>query len=404
MPHPSSPPRPHPLISALPSTNPWPRSSGELLYGEPGYGHLYLPDRTWLYLLVHGAGCFWAFVYVRHAQHATVAGVVASWYFRKDTEAAHHASAGCCFVFATLRRAVGRHSGSLAFGSLLITLLQLVRLLTSLVLKRLSACAGDSSVAKLACCCASCCLGCVDRSVRYLSRNAYVLMMVEGTPFCTSAVEAFSLLTKHMVKVALVRSIGAAFLLLGKLFVAAASAGTGALLLLTHEAYAERLFSIVPAVVAIFVGAWLVVSSFMCVPRTQPPSRSHVAAATPGPGPGGRAALEERQAVEAADSRRAAPRPRRRPHRSAPALAPPLRSVYNMAMDTIFLSFTLDLERARHGAPPHCDPSLQALIDEHPSLEMPRGYDSPPGPTREISYPGGLVEPQAAPVRTSLSF
>jgi len=279
---------------------------------------------------------------VRHAQHATVAGVVASWYFRKDTEAAHHASAGCCFVFATLRRAVGRHSGSLAFGSLLITLLQLVRLLTSLVLKRLSACAGDSSVAKLACCCASCCLGCVDRSVRYLSRNAYVLMMVEGTPFCTSAVEAFSLLTKHMVKVALVRSIGAAFLLLGKLFVAAASAGTGALLLLTHEAYAERLFSIVPAVVAIFVGAWLVVSSFM--------------------------------------------------------------SVYNMAMDTIFLSFTLDLERARHGAPPHCDPSLQALIDEHPSLEMPRGYDSPPGPTREISYPGGLVEPQAAPVRTSLSF
>ena len=154
-------------------------------------------------------------------------------------------------------------------------------------MKRLKAIAGDSSIAKLACCCVACCLGCIERCVRYLSRNAYVIMMVKGTGFCGSATEAFSLLTKHMVKVAVMRSVGWGFLLLGKVFIAGASAGTGALLLLTQRPWTTELFSIVPAVVAIAIGGWFIGSAFM--------------------------------------------------------------GVYNMAIDTIFLCYTIDIERAKIG-------------------------------------------------------
>ena len=96
-------------------------------------------------------------------------------------------------------------------------------------MKRLAACAGDSKLARLSCICVVYCIGCIERCVRYLSRNAYVLTMLNGTPFCTSAGEALSLLTKHALKVSLARSIGSAFLLLGKIFVLAACAAVGAI-------------------------------------------------------------------------------------------------------------------------------------------------------------------------------
>ena len=279
-------------------------SLGDIIYGEPGYGHLYLSDRLWGCLVGHLAGCFWVLVFVRHVQHATVAGTVAAWYFSPDRSQLH----SCCPVATQLRIAVSRHAGSIACGSLLISLLQLLQLCVALVIKRLSSLAGGSSLAKLACCCAICCLGCVDRSVRYLSHQAYVLMMAQGTPFCSSAIEALSLLTKHMVKVALVRSIGSAFLLLGKLFVTAAAATVGALWMITQPPYADELYSIWPPVIAIAIGAWIVSYGFM--------------------------------------------------------------SVFNMAVDAIFLCYVLDLERSAHGAPAqHCDASLHELLERHPAVE-----------------------------------
>ena len=68
-----------------------------------------------------------------------------------------------------------------------------------------------------------------------------------------------------MVKVAVVRSIGAGFLLLGKVFIAAAAASIGAFFLLTQQPYKDELFSIAPAVVVIALGSWMVGSGFMAV-------------------------------------------------------------------------------------------------------------------------------------------
>jgi len=192
----------------------------------------------------------------------------------------------------------------LALLLLFACLLQVVRLFVTIVMKRAKACAGDSQVAKLLCCCVSCCLGCVERCVRYLSRNAYVVMMIRGTAFCSSASEGLSLLTKHMVKVAVMRSVGWGFLLLGKVFISGASAAMGAYILLTQEPWSVELYSIVPAVCCIALGAWLVGSAFM--------------------------------------------------------------GVYNMAIDTIFLCYTIDVERAKNSREHRkaTPASLGKLIDE----------------------------------------
>jgi hypothetical protein len=203
-------------------------------------------------------------------------------------------------VLMAMRTALTRHPGTLAFGSLLITALQVLKFIVALLMRRLAAIAGDSKLAKLLCCCILCCVGCIDRSVKYISRNAYVCMMLHGSNFCSSATEAVGLLTRHLVKMTIVRSIGTGFLLLGKLFVAAAAAATGALYLLTQAPYDTELWSVWPSVAVIGIGAWAVAASFM--------------------------------------------------------------GVYNMAIDTIFLCYAVDLERAKHGDKLHSSTQLQQLV------------------------------------------
>jgi len=272
-------------------------STGDLELAAPGFGHLYVPLSTWGWFTLLGFTCAWLLCFVRHAQHAAIAGSLATWYFGS----ARWFDVSSFPCLGALRRVLSRHAGSIAFGSLLITLLQAVRLVVLLVMKRAKACAGDSKLANLACCCVSCVLLALERCVRYASRNAYIVMMIHGTSFCSSAAEALGLLAKHMVGVAVVRSVGSGFLFLGKLFIAAGSAALGAAFLISQPPYDTELFSIVPAVTAIFLGGWLVGTGFM--------------------------------------------------------------SVYNIAVDTIFLCYTIDLERVKHGQPTAGPPSVSKLID-----------------------------------------
>lgn len=280
-------------------------STGELVRAQPGFGHLHVPLETWGWGALLVFGTLWLLCFVRHVQHCAIAGTLSSWYFGVD---------GGSACLGSLSRVLTQHAGSVAYGSLLITLLQMVRLIVLAVMKRAKVCAGDSSFAKLACCCVACCLGCIEKTVRYLSRNAYIIMMIRGTSFCSSASEAVGLLTKHMVKVALVRSIGAGFLLLGKVFIAAGAAAIGALFLLTQPPYKEELFSVVPAVVAITIGAWIVGTGFM--------------------------------------------------------------SVYNVAVDTIFLCYALDLDSVKEGQQRKGPASVNALIEE--TAERDDEYDEAP--------------------------
>ena len=168
-----------------------------------------------------------------------------------------------------------------------------------------SRCVGGGKLAKLCCCCVQCCLGCFEKSLKFVTRNAYVQMMISGQPFCTAAMSALATLVKNLASVAVVRGIGTAFLFFGKLFIAAMAGGLGALILLTQKdelgnPYRDELYSLSAPVTAIVLLAWLVAKVFM--------------------------------------------------------------GVYNVAIDTIFLCYCVDRERAGHNLPTFGSASLQKLI------------------------------------------
>lgn len=47
--------------------------------------------------------------------------------------------------------------------------------------------ASKASIAQFAIKCASCCIACFERAIRFLTENAYIMMAITGKNFCTSA-------------------------------------------------------------------------------------------------------------------------------------------------------------------------------------------------------------------------
>ena len=79
---------------------------------------------------------------------------------------------------------VGRfHSGSLAFGALIIALVQLARAILGYIQKKLKGRAGK--VAQCILCCMQCCLWCLEKILKYINRQAYIEVSSMPVNSCT---------------------------------------------------------------------------------------------------------------------------------------------------------------------------------------------------------------------------
>lgn len=174
----------------------------------------------WWYLVI---ALIWISEFILSCQQIVIAGAVSSWYFSRDRNRLN----------SPIRRSIGnlicRHIGTVALGSFLITLFKLPRLIIQQITSRLRQ-YENSRLAKTALEACSCCLWLVERFLSYLSRNAYTVVVIEQTEFCTSARLAFQAMISNAIRVAAINSIGDFILFLGKLMVTALTAIVGVFL------------------------------------------------------------------------------------------------------------------------------------------------------------------------------
>ena len=81
--------------------------------------------------------------------------------------------------------------GTIAFGSLIIAVIQLARSILSYVESKLKAFNND--LTKCLLCLCKCCLWCLEKFMRFINRNAYIVCAIKSTNFCSSAKTAFNL-------------------------------------------------------------------------------------------------------------------------------------------------------------------------------------------------------------------
>lgn len=66
--------------------------------------------------------------------------------------------------------------GSVALGAFILALVQLVRLILEYIDRHLRGHGKFDTVARWALCCLRCCMWCVEQFVKFLNRNAYIMV------------------------------------------------------------------------------------------------------------------------------------------------------------------------------------------------------------------------------------
>ncbi|XP_067460909.1 choline transporter-like protein 5-A isoform X1 [Thunnus thynnus] len=161
-------------------------------------------------------------------EQCTLAGTFSSYYWAKRKPQ----DIPPCPLFSSFSRAIRYHTGSLAFGALILSIVQLVRIILEYLEQKLRGL--DNSLSRFIMCCLKCCFWCLEKFIRYMNRNAYIMVAIYGKNFCTSAREAFFLLMRNMVRVAVLDRVTDFLLFLGKVLIAG-GVGVVAFLFFTRE-------------------------------------------------------------------------------------------------------------------------------------------------------------------------
>uniref|UniRef100_A0A3P8TKV5 Choline transporter-like protein 2 n=1 Tax=Amphiprion percula TaxID=161767 RepID=A0A3P8TKV5_AMPPE len=156
---------------------------------------------------------FWCANFVTALGQVTLSGAFASYYwaFKKPDDIPAYP------IFSSLGRALRYHAGSLAFGSLILSLVQVIRVLLEYLDHKLKG--AQNKFAKFLLSCMKCCFWCLEKCIKFLNRNAYIMIAIYGKNFCTSARDAFFLLMRNIVRVAVLDKVTDFLLFLGKLLI-----------------------------------------------------------------------------------------------------------------------------------------------------------------------------------------
>lgn len=165
-------------------------------------------------LQIYNAVAFlWCVNFVIALGQCTLAGAFSSYYWaftKPDDIPTFPVTAG--FI-----RSLRYHVGSLAFGALILTLIQIIRIILEYIDHKTRE--AQNPVARFIMCCLKCCFWCLEKFIKFLNRNAYIMIAIYGKNFCVSAKNAFKLLMRNVLRVVVLDKVTDLLLLFGKLLV-----------------------------------------------------------------------------------------------------------------------------------------------------------------------------------------
>ncbi|XP_048345023.1 choline transporter-like protein 4 [Sphaerodactylus townsendi] len=158
-------------------------------------------------------GFLWCINFVLALGQCVLAGAFASYYWAFDKPR----DIPACPVASSFIRTLRFHTGSLAFGALILTIVQVIRIMLEYLDHKLKDL--HNPVARCILCCLKCCFWCLEKFIKFLNRNAYIMIAIYGKNFCTSAKNAFKLLMRNVVRVVVLDKITDLLLFFGTLLV-----------------------------------------------------------------------------------------------------------------------------------------------------------------------------------------
>ena len=215
------------------------------------------PNVSNVSIAVHTFGFLWTLFFLGGLNQVTISGAIGSWYWSKDNKVPRLP------VLKSFYRTVRYHLGSIAVGSLLIAIVEFIRI----ILYQLQRKAKKTNIKALqyVIACLQCCMSCVSVIVRFINRNAYIIVAITGKPFFKSAGHATSLLLKNALKVVAVDFVSDFVLGLSKLVVAAIASAVAYIYITSNTSAFSAVVYPQVSVAAVAVGSYMVASAFFSI-------------------------------------------------------------------------------------------------------------------------------------------
>ncbi|KAL3276791.1 hypothetical protein HHI36_012155 [Cryptolaemus montrouzieri] len=152
--------------------------------------HKYYDYMHWFNIV----GFFWYSFFVSAFGQMVLACVFATWYWTKPRYKLPFFA-----VTSSTLTVLRYHIGTLAFGSLIITICRMIRLVLEYIDRKLKK--YNNEVTRAIMCLLKCFFWCLEKFLKFINTNAYIMCAIHGKNFCTSAREAFMLLMRNILRV-----------------------------------------------------------------------------------------------------------------------------------------------------------------------------------------------------------
>ncbi|KYQ91635.1 solute carrier family 44 protein member 2 [Tieghemostelium lacteum] len=204
--------------------------------------------------IYHFFGLLWTLAFILAVNQTTIAGAISSWYWVRDKKDTPYFP-----VWSSFGRVLRYHLGSLAFGSLILAIIQFIRWVLRYLEKKFKG--KEENFAVFIVKCLNCIFGCFERFIKFLDKNAYIMISIYGYSFCEGAQRGFTLILSNILRVGAVNMIGTFLMFLGRILITAATVGISFYLL---ERVDDLTFYVIPVILIGFI-AFFIASGIMSV-------------------------------------------------------------------------------------------------------------------------------------------
>ena len=216
-------------------------------------------DQTRYMVLFQLFMLFWINAFIYGVVQFIIGASACIWYFEVSGD-----TGGSGTVGRGLYWAFRYHLGSVAFGSAVIAICQLIRAVFEYYRKKIQG-MNKSAIVKFLLCYTSYLLWALEKCIKYITKNAYIQVALMNTFFCRAAWNAFALIVKNVHRFGWVNSIGFILNWFGVCAVSGFNAFLAYIMLTKVEMYQTNVTQPMAPAIAVLLVSYLIVKSFLSI-------------------------------------------------------------------------------------------------------------------------------------------
>lgn len=161
-----------------------------------------------------------------------------------------------------LSRTIRYHLGTVAFGSFIIAVCRIIRVVLEYIDHKCKK--YNNEITRAILCVFRCLFWLLEKFLRFLNKNSYIMCAIHGKSFCGSAKDAFNLLMRNCLRVVALDKVTDFLFFLSKLLI---SLGMGTVMysfLVSPYSKEDLHYNLVPSII-VAIGTYLIAAVFFSV-------------------------------------------------------------------------------------------------------------------------------------------